>query len=55
MAKITCPKCSTLASRGGFPAWAIIVAIFLFPVGLLALLTGRKPTRCPSCGFTWQT
>ena len=46
MAQVTCPKCNTLTPQGGFPAWAIIVSIFLFPVGLLALSAGRSPTSC---------
>lgn len=54
MAAISCPKCNTLTERAGFPAWEIIVAICAFPVGLLALLAGRKPTTCRDCGFTWQ-
>ena len=54
MAEVTCPKCNTLASQGGFPGWAIVVSICFFPVGLLALLAGRKPTICPNCGNTWQ-
>jgi len=52
---ISCPKCSELTVRAGFPDWAIILAICLFPLGLLALLAGRKPTVCPNCGFAWQT
>jgi hypothetical protein len=55
MAVISCPKCNTVQASAGFPAWVIIVAICLFPVGLLALLAGRKPTTCVKCGFTWQT
>lgn len=54
MAAITCPKCGALTDRAGFPAWAIIVSICFFPLGLLALLTGRKPTTCGKCGTTWQ-
>ena len=54
MAQVSCPKCNSLTSRRGFPVWAIVVAICFFPLGLLALLTGRKPTRCSNCGFTWQ-
>jgi hypothetical protein len=53
MAMISCPKCSTLTLQAGFPAWTIIVSICFFPVGLLALLAGRKPTTCRQCGFTW--
>lgn len=55
MARVSCPKCNSLTHRATFPAWAIIVSIFFFPVGLLALLAGRKPTRCSHCGFTWQS
>jgi hypothetical protein len=55
MAVVSCPKCNAITSQAGFPVWAIIVSICLFPFGLLALLAGRKPTRCPSCGFTWQS
>ncbi len=51
---ITCPRCATPASRGGFPVWTIIVSIIFFPLGLLALLAGRKPTVCRQCGFVWQ-
>lgn len=54
MATVSCPKCNTITSQGGFPVWTIIVSICAFPVGLLALLAGRKPTVCGSCGFTWQ-
>lgn len=55
MAQVTCPKCGTLASQGSYPVWAIVVAICAFPIGLLALLAGRSPTRCPNCGYTWQS
>lgn len=51
---ISCPRCGTLNRSPGFPAWVIIVCICLFPVGLLALLAGRKPVTCAHCGFTWQ-
>ena len=55
MATISCPKCEQLTERGGIPAWQIIVSICFFPVGLLALLAGRKPTVCGKCGHTWQS
>ena len=42
MAAVTCPKCGSLTSQAGFPAWVIIVAICFFPVGLLALLAGAS-------------
>ena len=54
MATISCPKCGSLTSQAGFPAWVIVVAICFFPVGLLALLAGRKPTQCGNCGTSWQ-
>ena len=54
MAQVTCPKCGTLTGRGGFPTWTIVVSICFFPIGLLALLAGRKPTQCSNCGNTWQ-
>jgi hypothetical protein len=53
MSIVSCPKCSALTEKGGFHSWQIIVAICLFPVGLLALLAEKKPTRCFSCGFIW--
>jgi hypothetical protein len=55
MAQVTCPKCNTLGSQGGYPTWAIVVSICFFPVGLLALLAGRSPTVCPSCSYSWQS
>jgi len=55
MAMVSCPKCSKLTTQGGFPAWEIIVSICFFPLGLLALLAGRKPTTCYHCGNIWQT
>jgi hypothetical protein len=55
MAQVTCPKCNTLAYQGGYPTWAIVVAICFFPIGLLALLAGRTPTVCPNCRYTWQS
>ena len=54
MAAISCPKCNTVQVRAGYPVWVIIVCICLFPLGLLALLAGRKPTTCGQCGFTWS-
>lgn len=55
MALITCPKCQTTNKRRGFPAWVIILAILLFPFGLLFLLVGREPTKCCQCGTYIQT
>jgi hypothetical protein len=54
MASVSCPKCTTLTEKQGFPAWTIVVSICLFPIGLLALLAGRKPSVCTSCGQTWK-
>jgi len=55
MALISCPKCSQQTPQSGFPVWEIVVAICFFPLGLLALLAGRKPTSCSHCGHTWQS
>ena len=54
MAQVSCPKCDTMATKGGFKGWQIFVAICFFPIGLLALLVDRNPTQCPSCSHTWQ-
>ncbi len=54
MAMLSCPKCSSATPTSGYPFWVIVVAICFFPVGLLALLVGRKPSTCPNCGYTWQ-
>jgi len=53
MTQISCPKCGHMTTRGGFKAWQIIVAICFFPLGLLALLADREPSRCHNCGYTW--
>jgi hypothetical protein len=55
MAQVSCPKCGTPTAQGGFPAWTIVVSICFFPIGLLALLAGRNPSRCPNCGNTWSS
>ena len=52
--RLSCPKCGVLAERGGFKSWQILVAICLFPIGLLALFLDRNPTQCPNCRHTWQ-
>ncbi|PCJ65006.1 MAG: hypothetical protein COA58_12105 [Bacteroidetes bacterium] len=54
MSNLTCPKCNELTKRGGFKAWQIAVAICFFPLGLLALLADRNPTKCQKCEHTWQ-
>ena len=51
---ISCPRCGSHARQAGVPAWVIVVAVCFFPVGLLALLAGRKPTICGACGNIWQ-
>lgn len=55
MAMISCPKCGKLTGQGGFYGWQILVSICLFPVGLLSLLAGRKPTECSVCGHIFPT
>ncbi len=52
--QVSCPKCGTIVERAGYPVWVIIVAICFFPIGLLALLAGRKPTQCGKCGTAFQ-
>ena len=52
--QLSCQKCIEMATRGGFKAWQIIVAICFFPIDLLALLADREPTRCPKCRHRWQ-
>jgi len=54
VALVTCPKCGSVAKRGGYAGWQIVVAILFFPIGLLALAAGRQPTKCILCGFRWQ-
>ena len=54
MAAISCPRCSTINMRSGYPAWVIVVCICFFPIGLLALLADRKPTQCRQCGYIFQ-
>jgi len=54
MAEITCPKCDKLTTKGGYHTWQIIVAICLFPLGLLALVADKQPTKCTSCEHTWM-
>ena len=54
MAELTCPKCGSVANRGGIPIWQIVVAIICFPIGLLALLAGPDPAKCTECGFRWK-
>jgi hypothetical protein len=53
--QLSCPKCGEMAARGGFKGWQILAAILLFPIGLIALLLDREPTRCPECRYAWQT
>jgi hypothetical protein len=54
MAIISCPKCSKPTQSSGYPGWVIFVCICFFPLGLLALLAGKKPTVCGSCGNIFQ-
>ena len=54
MAIVICPRCGAPAPRGSIKIWVILVAIFLFPFGLLALLANREPAVCPTCHNVWQ-
>ena len=52
--QISCPKCRNLCNQGGYKNWQILIAVFGFPWGLLALLAEKNPTECINCGFIWQ-
>lgn len=52
--EISCQKCGQTTERAGYPTWVFVVAILFFPLGLLALLAGRKPTECSNCRHIWQ-
>jgi hypothetical protein len=54
MVSVTCPRCGQQTARGVIPVWQIIVAICFFPLGLLALLAGRRDPVCQHCGHTWH-
>ncbi|MDD6152514.1 MAG: DUF2367 domain-containing protein [Elusimicrobia bacterium] len=54
MALGNCPKCGKETSLGGFEIWQIVVSICFFPIGLLALLAGKKPSVCEHCGHTFR-
>ena len=45
----TCPKCGN-EMKSKYHGWQIMVAIFLFPIGLLALLMDKQK-KCSNCGF----
>jgi hypothetical protein len=66
---LSCPKCMTKALPGDKPSWAkaafgvtFLLGLLMLPLGfvlivaspLFWLLAKNLPTRCPSCGFTWQ-
>jgi len=55
MAQISCPQCRNPTPRAGFGFLKIAIAIVFFPIGLLILLTGRKPTACRQCNFLFTT
>lgn len=53
MSTTVCPKCGGVAQKGGYETWQIVVAILCFPIGLLALLGKKKPSRCNQCNIEW--
>ncbi len=55
MATVVCQNCSKPTQIAGFAAWQIVVSILLFPLGLLALMGGRKPTICMHCSKLVRT
>lgn len=49
-----CPNCQSRSIGGGErPQWTIVLAICLFPIGLLALMY-KEPCYCSNCGYTWK-
>jgi hypothetical protein len=55
MALVHCPKCGELVKQEGFEVWQYIVSICLYPIGLLSLLAGRKPSVCYKCDTIFET
>lgn len=55
MSQISCPQCHSHTPRAGFGCLKIAIAILFFPIGLLILLTGRKPTACRNCNYRFIT
>lgn len=51
---ITCPKCGELTPERGYSGWQIVIAILFFPIGLLALLADKEPTKCEHCSHSWN-
>jgi DNA-directed RNA polymerase subunit RPC12/RpoP len=52
---VSCPHCGANVKKETFEVWQYIVAICLFPIGLLALLAGRKPATCYKCNTVFKT
>ncbi len=52
MVYLSCPRCGGWA-HGGYSCWIIGLAICLFPIGLLFLLTKQTYT-CETCGYSYK-
>ena len=46
---LTCEKCGEAIPEQSIRAWQLVLAIALFPLGLLAFLAKRGPRTCPKC------
>jgi len=49
----SCTNCGGYPKKIGIKAWQILVSIFFFPIGLLALLVNNG-YKCSKCGFEWK-
>ena|GEM_PF-5568697 len=60
--QLSCPRCQTLCQTKGVTAFGVIIiaiaSIITFGLGLIVGLiylwhVARRPTVCPSCGYSW--
>ncbi|PRD46146.1 hypothetical protein C5745_17140 [Sphingobacterium haloxyli] len=54
-----CPYCESSGTasqiKNVYATWQIYVSVFLFPIGLISLVLGKKSKRCYNCGGKWST
>jgi hypothetical protein len=50
---VSCPQCGSPTPRAGYAIYKWLIAIFLFPFGLLIFRTARNPTQCVKCSTSW--
>ena len=46
-----CPKCGAAMEKAKYYPWQIVVSIFFFPIGLMALAAPKKPATCTACQY----